>query len=154
MDSLDFSEMEIQKLFGHEAAEDEDPDRLREYYFKSSTYEQITTDLPLRILVGHKGIGKSALFQMAMSEDKDHSRLSILIKPDDIVGLGTTTDDFLKTIREWKDGLLEIIISKALNYTGISQMIFPLVSESMVEPLWIFSGSHLVTIKQRLTSPR
>ncbi len=48
---LTFSEKEIQRLFGHEAAEDEDPARLREYYFKSDTYDQINTDLPLRILV-------------------------------------------------------------------------------------------------------
>ena len=36
---LTFSELEIQKLFGHEAAEDEDPKRLREYYFKGNIYE-------------------------------------------------------------------------------------------------------------------
>jgi len=28
-----FSEINIQKLFGHEAAENEDPERLQEYYF-------------------------------------------------------------------------------------------------------------------------
>ena len=112
---LSFDEVEIQKLFGHEAAEDEDIDRLREYYFKSSTYDQVITDLPLRILVGHKGIGKSALFQVAMSEDSEDNRLAILIKPDDVIGLATETNDFLKTIRNWKMGLTEIITRKVLN---------------------------------------
>ena len=56
---LAFDERSIQQLFGHEAAEDEDPRRLREYYFKTSVYDQVKADLPLRILVGHKGIGKS-----------------------------------------------------------------------------------------------
>ena len=37
-----FDEVEIQKLFGHEAAEDEDIIRLREYYFKSSTYNHLS----------------------------------------------------------------------------------------------------------------
>lgn len=83
---ISFSEEEIAALFGHEAAEDENPERLREYYFKSSTYDQAVADLPLRILVGHKGIGKSALFQIAMGEDEDHGRLAILVKPDDILG--------------------------------------------------------------------
>jgi len=123
--SLSFSEVEIQKLFGHEAAEDEDPQRLREYYFKTSTYEQVITDLPLRILVGHKGIGKSALFQVAMSEDRDSNRISILIKPDDVVGLGMDTADFLKTIRDWNDGLLAIVAEKVLSSLGMGKQDWP-----------------------------
>lgn len=100
---MEFNEIEIQKLFGHEAAEQEDPNRLKEYYLKSKIYNQVVTDLPLRILVGHKGIGKSALFKVAMDEEKSlHNRLTILIKPDDIVGIGEETDDFLKLIRDWK----------------------------------------------------
>ena len=79
MKRLSFSEEEIQKLFGHEAAEDEDPTRLREYYFKSATYDQVVADLPLRILVSHKGIGKSALFQVAMAEDHEKNHLPVLI---------------------------------------------------------------------------
>src|ERR1035441_9591324 len=77
----EFSETVIQKLFGSEAAEDEDPKRLREYYFKSSTFEQVTANLPLRILVGHKGIGKSALFKIAISEDEENCKFQILIRP-------------------------------------------------------------------------
>ncbi len=118
MSSLTFSEVEIQGLFGHEAAEDEDIARLRSYYFKSSTYDQIVTDLPLRILVGHKGIGKSALFQVAMSEDKDNNRLAVLIKPDDVLHLAISQNDFLSTTREWKEGISEIIAAKVLTYVG------------------------------------
>lgn len=116
---ISFDEVEIQKLFGHEAAEDEDINRLREYYFKSSTYNQAVTDLPLRILVGHKGIGKSALFQVAMAEDVEARRLNLLIKPDDILGLGTDTSDFLKTIRDWKSGMTEIVTRKILINLGV-----------------------------------
>ncbi|HWB10242.1 MAG TPA: hypothetical protein VG826_13510 [Pirellulales bacterium] len=112
---LTFEEIQIQKLFGHEAAEDEEPSRLREYYFKTATYEQVITDLPLRILVGHKGIGKSALFQVAMSEDAEAGRVAILIKPDDVVSLGVDTSDFLKTIRDWKTGMLSIITEKVVD---------------------------------------
>jgi hypothetical protein len=32
---MNFGEIELQRLFGHEAAEDEDPVRLKQYYFKS-----------------------------------------------------------------------------------------------------------------------
>ena len=115
---LTFDEAQIQALFGHEAAENEAPERLREYYFKTSTYDQVVTDLPLRILVGHKGIGKSTLFQVAMAEEDEAGKLTVLIRPDDIVGLGTDTTDFLKTIREWKSGLTEIMARKVLNSFG------------------------------------
>lgn len=64
-----FTEENINKLFGSEAAEDETFERLQSYYLKSNTHDKVVADLPLRILVGHKGIGKSALFKMAMSED-------------------------------------------------------------------------------------
>lgn len=118
MRELSFSEAEIQALFGHEAAEDEDLDRLRGYYFKTSTYAAVATDLPLRILVGHKGIGKSALFQVAMAEDREAHKIAILIKPDDVSDLGTDTTNFLKTVRTWKLGLLEIIAANVLRSFG------------------------------------
>lgn len=116
---MEFNELEIQRLFGHEAAEQEDPKRLKEYYFKNKIYSQVVTDLPLRILVGHKGIGKSALFKIAMDEEISMNRLTILIKPDDIVGIGGNTEDFLKLIRDWKDGINGIIATKALSSFGL-----------------------------------
>lgn len=117
--TLTFSEEQLQNLFGHEAAEDEDPARLREYYFKTNTYDEVAADLPLRILVGHKGIGKSALFKVAMLEDREKSVITVLIKPDDVAELATDTSDFLRTIREWKVGLSQIIAKQVLNDLGL-----------------------------------
>lgn len=119
MNKIEFTGENIQRLFGHEAAEDEDQHRLREYYFKTSTYNQTITDLPLRILVGHKGIGKSALFAVARAEDTERYNLSVLLKPDDVVSLGTDTTDFLKTIRDWKEGIARIIAAKVFSSFGI-----------------------------------
>jgi hypothetical protein len=116
---LSFSASEIYRLFGPEAAEDEEPDRLREYYFKGLSYADVTAELPLRILVGHKGIGKSALFKIAMLEDAERGRLPILIKPDDIAGLAKDSTDFLLTIRAWREGLSDIITRKTLAVFGM-----------------------------------
>ena len=118
---LSFSSTEIYRLFGPEAAEDEDADRLRQYYFKGGTYADVTARLPLRILVGHKGIGKSALFQIAMLEDAERAELPILIKPDDIAGLAKDNADFLLTIRAWREGLNQIITQKILQTFGLDQ---------------------------------
>lgn len=116
---MDFTEQNIAALFGHEAAEDEDIERLKSYYLKGAVYDQVANDLPIRILVGHKGIGKSALFHIAMAEDTQAGRLAILIKPDDIAGIGDDEQNFLKLIREWKNGITEIIARKALVNFGL-----------------------------------
>ena len=125
---MDFTEDNIAALFGHEAAEDENIERLKGYYLKSSTFDQVKTDLPLRVLVGHKGIGKSALFHIAIHEEEQENKLAILIKPDDIAEIAENEIDFLKMIRAWKLGILEIISQKALvsfglSYTGLRKSI-------------------------------
>ena len=109
---LTFSDEEIALLFGHEAAEDEKPERLKEYYFKNEIYEQINADLPLRIVVGHKGIGKSAMLKVLMADDADENRIPIMVQPNDIFNLDISTANFLEKIETWKDGLSNIIFSK------------------------------------------
>lgn len=116
---MQFTEENIAALFGHEAAEDEDIERLKSYYLKGHTFSQVSNDLPIRVLVGHKGIGKSALFHISMEEERINGKLSILIKPDDIAGIGDKEEDFLKLIREWKQGITEIIAGKALTSFGL-----------------------------------
>jgi len=118
-----FTEENIQRLFGNEAAEDEDPRRLKEYYFKNDTYEKIDVNLPLRILVGHKGIGKSALFKVSFLEDKEKNVLPIWIKPDDVVGIADGVTGFLKMVRAWKEGLYKILVNKTLLFFKVRKKI-------------------------------
>lgn len=113
-----FSDEAIQKLFGSEAAEDEDPDRLRDYFFRSQVYESLRADLPLKIIVGHKGIGKSALIRVALREDEQQGTISVLIRPDDIADLSLAQENFLQLINSWKKGLTEIIARKVLATIG------------------------------------
>ena len=116
---MEFTDENIVKLFGQEAAEDEDFERLQSYYLKSKTHRSVTADLPLRILVGHKGIGKSAIFTIARHEDEKYNKLSILIRPDDIASVGKESVDFGTLIRDWKDGLMSIIVNKVIEKLGI-----------------------------------
>ena len=116
---LQFTEENINQLFGQEAAEDEDFERLQSYYIKNKTHEKLTANLPLRILVGHKGIGKSAIFTIARHEDIVANRISILIRPDDIASIGKDNVDFSQMIRAWKEGLITIIANKILENIGV-----------------------------------
>ena len=55
---------------------------------------------------------------MAIAEENEAGKLTVLIRPDDILDLQTDESDFLKTIRDWKIGLLDIMASKILNSLG------------------------------------
>ncbi len=118
MEPITFTDSTIQALFGHEAAEDEDIHRLRDYYFKGSVFQRATAELPLRILVGHKGIGKSALFQVARHEDIENGVLSLLLRPDDVYEVTTSSGNLLESIRNWKSGLARIIYDKCVHTIG------------------------------------
>ena len=116
---LVFNDETIQGLFGFEDAESESIERLKEYYFKKDTFDRVTAELPIRLLVGHKGTGKSALFKIALTEEKEKGNLPILIKPDDIAELGKDNENFLLRIRQWKYGLIKIVGQKVFNELGI-----------------------------------
>lgn len=117
---MEFTDENIVRLFGQEAAEDEDFDRLQSYYLKNKTHQSVTANLPLRILVGHKGIGKSAIFTIALHEDESQNKMSLLIHPDDIEAVGKDNDDFGELIRDWKEGLRVVIVNKIIEKMGVS----------------------------------
>lgn len=119
-DKFEFTDENIQSIFGYEDAESEPIERLKEYYYKNNVYNRVSSDLPIRILVGHKGIGKSALFRISISEEKEKGNLPILIKPDDIADLGKDDENFLLKIRQWKYGLNKIIGAKVFYEFGIT----------------------------------
>ncbi len=107
-----FNEERISGLFGELAAEDENNQRFKESFFKSVTYEKIHNDRPLRVLVAHKGIGKSALFRMSYEENIDKRVLSLWIRPNDIADLCNVQEDesSLSLIEKWKSGLNKRIV--------------------------------------------
>ncbi|SIO35405.1 hypothetical protein SAMN05444166_4032 [Singulisphaera sp. GP187] len=145
MKTLKFDDDSIQQLFGHEAAEDENPQRLRDYYFKGNIYSRSSSDLPLRILVGHKGIGKSALFEVAQQEDAESHTVAILLRPDDVHEIATSAS-VLESIRNWKEGLARIIFDKVMKALGNSQ------NDSVTENTW--KGISLIDAITRILKPK
>lgn len=110
-----FDEETIRRLFGHEAAEDEDIRRLKQYYVRSDLYDCMRSNINMFVLVGHKGVGKSALLKVLASEDYDLDIISINIQPDDILSLNLDSIDFLQKIRDWKEGLSRIILRRLIS---------------------------------------
>jgi hypothetical protein len=111
-----FNDENISRLFGAEAAEDEPEDRFRQYFFYNQTYDNLISKLPLRILVGHKGVGKSALLKRARLNDVDSNALGIWLTPGDVaaVSVRQTVDDFTSFVEYWKQGILAIIAKHIL----------------------------------------
>lgn len=144
MNSL-FTEENINRLFGQEAAEDEDFERLQSYYIKNKTHAKLTANLPLRILVGHKGIGKSAIFAIARHEDLEANRLSVLIRPDDVANIGKGNTDFSQMIRDWKTGLISIVADKVFENLNI-------VTKKELYQTPLAAGGKIINILKQLFS--
>lgn len=105
----------ILELFGAQAAEDERPDRLKAYFIRNKTYERAQADIPLRIVVGHKGIGKSALLKILYLEDMEKEQLSIWLQPNDIARAWSVDGSFLEKVEGIKKNILSIIAEKAFD---------------------------------------
>ncbi len=99
----EFDDDTIRSIFGHEAAEDDDIRRLKQFYFKNTTYSRLRANHTLRLLIGHKGIGKSAMLTIAAQEDLANKQLAISLRPDDIDEIDSSGDRLNGQIKAWKD---------------------------------------------------
>lgn len=113
-DGIRFNDETIAALFGHEAAENESLDKLMSYYFKNDIFNRVTAHLPLRILVGHKGIGKSALLSVAREQDKKDGVISIFLKNNDI-SISDASLSFNEKINSYKQTLTRLICERVLH---------------------------------------
>lgn len=111
---ISFDDETIATLFGHEAAENESIDKLMSYYFKNDIFKRVTAHLPLRILVGHKGIGKSALLSVAREQDKEAGIISIFLKNNDI-SISDSSLSFNEKINSYKKTLTCLIYERVIN---------------------------------------
>jgi hypothetical protein len=114
---LDFDDETRRRLFGADAAEDESPERFIEYFFRNAAYSSVTSSLPLRILVGHKGVGKSALLRRAYLEDIESKQATLWLRPNEVLGvISEIPDSFLHLIESWKAGLQNLIGTRTIEF--------------------------------------
>lgn len=115
-----FDDATIERLIGAEDAENEHGQRFKEYFFSNKTYDNLLVSLPIRILVGHKGIGKSALLRRAYLHNQEERQLAVWIRPNDLVSHMADMEipEFNQQIENWKAGLLAAIIRKCVSTFG------------------------------------
>lgn len=116
MNTFRFDDYTVRRIFGSEDAESEEPERLKEYFLVNGAYHDLLSPLPLRIVVGHKGVGKSALLKRAHLDDLEQNILSVEIKPNDISELMVAPigESFIQKIERWKTGISRIVAEKAV----------------------------------------
>jgi hypothetical protein len=114
---LRFDDFTVRRIFGSEDAESEEPERLKQYFLVNGAYNDLRAPLPLRIVVGHKGVGKSALLKRAYLEDVENNILAVEIKPNDISELmiSPSGESFIQKIERWKSGIKRIVAEKAVS---------------------------------------
>lgn len=115
-----FTDAKTEEIFGAEDAEGEPTHRFKEYFVANKSYEKLTEELPIRILVGHKGVGKSALLKRAYLENEESGRLAVFIQPGDVeeIAQDIRTADFNRLIESWKRGIIRVIAKKAAEKLG------------------------------------
>ncbi len=107
-----FNDTEIERIFGADDAENETQERFLQYFYTNSAYDSLRSDLPIRIVVGHKGVGKSALLKRASIEDKALSVFSLWLKPNELIYITSEfglSPSFIERIEAWKKGIMSFI---------------------------------------------
>lgn len=111
----DFKKENRIRLFGHEDAGKEKDARLSEYYFKTTQYEDIASDLGLQIVVGEKGTGKSALLKMAYINGKQSEDVALWIRLDDLSEIYEellTEENLYKLKTLWKKAISRLVVMR------------------------------------------
>ncbi|HRE61171.1 MAG TPA: hypothetical protein PL096_08685 [Micropepsaceae bacterium] len=117
-----FDDATIERLFGAEDAESENEERFKQYFVFNKAYHNLIQDLPIRIVVGHKGVGKSAILKRAYIHDRERNSLALFLQPNDIEGIWDPKDKSINELIEaWKTGIESIVQAKAIEaFTGAS----------------------------------
>ncbi len=112
---------ELSSLLGEEAAERTNADRLLTFFFRGSAFHQLASNAQIRVLVAHKGIGKTALLKAASHEiAKDTTNTIVSVVPESVNGIPVTADgNFVRMKTEWKEGLRGVIAETLCRGFGI-----------------------------------
>ncbi|WP_245324646.1 AAA family ATPase [Bradyrhizobium sp. AT1] len=112
-----FDDETIETLFGADDAEHEKPERFKQYFFYNGAYDSVVSNLAIRVLVGHKGVGKSALLKRAFLADSEASKIAFWLQSGDIDAIrpiNSTASSLVARIEGWKQGISAFLASSLL----------------------------------------
>jgi hypothetical protein len=80
-----FSVENITEVFGADAADIEDPARLYTFFLENDSYKEVRAPNPVTLVVGQKGIGKTALMLVSSFDDRRANFPNIFIRASKIL---------------------------------------------------------------------
>jgi hypothetical protein len=112
-----FDDQTTETLFGADDAEHERPERFKEYFFYNGAYNSVVSSLSIRVLVGHKGVGKSALLKRAYLADVEANKIAFWLQSGDIDSIKAHTSPartLVGRIEAWKQGISAYLATSLL----------------------------------------
>jgi hypothetical protein len=112
-----FDNQTTETLFGADDAEHENPERFKQYFFYNGAYNSVISNLSIRILVGHKGVGKSALLKRAFLADVEGGKIAFWLQSGDIDAIkahAPPAKTLVGRIEAWKQGIYAYLVSSLL----------------------------------------
>ena len=110
-----FRKENLIKLFGEEDAGKESEDRLNSYYYQTTDYDKVRSEIKRQIVPGEKGTGKSALLKIAVFESRSKGIVPISIRLDDLSELysGILAEENLYSLKTlWKKSISKLVMIK------------------------------------------
>jgi len=141
-----FDDQTIETLFGADDAEAERPERFKEYFFYNGAYDSVISNLPIRVLVGHKGVGKSALLKRAFLADTEADKIAFWLQSGDIDAIrpiNSTASSLVARIEGWKQGISAFLASSLL------KLVYPESYESTLDQIRSGSATSLREVYTR-----
>lgn len=146
-----FDEETIRNLLGSFDAEQEDLEKFKEYFVVNDFYKTFNAKYPIRIVVGNKGTGKSAMLRAALEEDAGNSEIiCVPLTASDLVEKGGNLPTAsLEAINHWKKVFFREAAAKI-----VASNISDRIDDSIFSEKIIASVSDLISWAGKLVSKK
>lgn len=144
LNNITLDDVTILSIFGADDAENESADRLKEYFYVNRAYQSIASTMPIRVIVGHKGVGKSAHLKRAHLHDLDSGLSSVWLQADSITDVqdeASKEANFVKRIGVWRQGIIREVLKDV--YCEGAENIVPELSTASYPALAKFLINYL-----------
>ena len=142
MTPFHFSLENIPLIFGQDAAELEDLGRLKSFFIANDSYAQLRVAHPVALVVGQKGIGKTALLNMSAQADKEDKCPHVLLKGSEILRVSESDSRAAVAVEAFKEfverSILDNLIAQVCEGTS-EQLGMPPKAGSFISRLALFA---------------
>lgn len=109
-----FNHDNVAEIFGSDAADTEDPARLYTFFVSNDSYYEVRTQNPLTLVVGQKGIGKTALMLVSSLDDRRVGFPNIFIRGSQVFSSSSGDLTGSASIAKFKAAIEEALVAEVV----------------------------------------